>query len=116
MQTSSPEVAVADAAIQRIAMEAIQLLAKIRLVRFQIADHPYDDRILGRHVEDPLVVFQPGAGFHFDGAYYAERRRDLAIAIRQSRLIKDGVLLGRPRYALRTPRIEQMDVRIDDGH
>ena len=95
-------------------MEPFQVLAKVRLAGLQIPDRPDDDLVLRRHVEHPLVVLEPGAGFHFDRAYDAQRHGDLAIPVGQRRLVQDLVIFRRPGHALRARRVEQMNMRVDD--
>ncbi len=79
-EISVPEIAVTDAAEQRILVEAFKLAGKFRLARFEISDCAHDNRIFGSEVEHPLVVFEPGARFNFDGAHDAERLSDSSVA------------------------------------
>ena len=81
---------------------------------FQVSNRADDDRVLCGHVQDPLIVLQPGARFDLDGAHDAETFGNFAISAGQSRLVEYGVPLVGPRYALGTGRIEEMNVRIED--
>ena len=111
-----PQIAVSDAAEERMLPVAIEVLLELGLVGFQIADHADDDRVALRNVEHPEVVFDPGARFHFDRADRTQRHRQLAIAIGVGRH-GSGAGHARPavRRALRAGRIEKMNVRVDYG-
>jgi hypothetical protein len=56
-----------------VGREADQLVSEPRPTGFQVADEPQEKGVLGGQVQDPLVVFFPGAGFHDDRAGDSER-------------------------------------------
>lgn len=68
-----PQIAVADAAKQRIGVEAGQQFREISVFGAQIADHAQDDRIAGGLIEHPLIVLHQRAGLDHDGADDAQR-------------------------------------------
>src|ERR1035438_7442822 len=101
-QIPAPQVAIPDTSKQRVARETFQLAAELRMTGFQVSNNADDNRVFGGHVQDPLIVLQPRAAFDLDGAHDAETLGNLAISAGQSRLVEYGVLLVRPRHALRT--------------
>ena len=113
---AAPQVAAADAAEQPVLAIAIEILGKLRLLGFEVADHADDDRVALGDVEHPQVVFDPRAGFHLDRADDAQRPGQRAIprrrrGDRRTRRLRPGV-----RRSLRAIGIEQVDVRVDDGN
>src|SRR5579872_952644 len=115
-QVPAPQVSVANAAKQWITVKAFQLLVEIRLPRFQVSDGSDDDGIFGRNVQYPLIILQPRAALHLNRAHHSQTFRELAIALRQRRPVKDRVILGRPGNTLWAPRIEQMNMGVDNGY
>ena len=109
-----PQVAVADAAEQRVLVVAREHLREVGLVRFEVADDADDDRVAFGHLEDPQVVFDPRARFDLDRADDAERTRERGGSEEAGRVAAVPRLSGPVRDALRPPRIEEVDVRVDD--
>jgi hypothetical protein len=64
-------------------MEAFEVIAELRLARFQVSNGPDHDRVFSRYIQHPLVVLKPGAAFYFYGSHDAESLSDLAIPVRQ---------------------------------
>ncbi len=95
-------------------MEAGQMIPEMRIAGFQVSDSTHDDRISGRYVQNPLVVFQPWAAFDLYGADYAEPFGDLTISVRQRGAVEYGIVFGRPRNTLRPGWIKEMYVGIDN--
>ena len=112
---ASPEVAVADAAKQRVLVVALEVLGELGLVGLEIADHADDERILLRDLEDPQVVLDPRARLDLDGADHAQRDRELPIAFRVGSDAWHARRTG-VRRALRAIRVVQVNVRVDDGN
>src|SRR5580704_14670984 len=97
-------------------MEAFEVIAELRSARFQVSDGPDDDRVLGRNIQHPLVVLEPGAAFYFYGSHNAESLSNLAIPVRQCGPVEYRIILLRPGYALGAPRIEEMYMCVDDRY
>src|ERR1700691_4463358 len=97
-------------------MEAFEVIAELRLARFQVSNGPDDDCVFSRNIQQPLVVLEPGAGFYFDGSHDAEPLSDPAIPVRQRGPVEYLILLVRPGYALGAPRIEEMYMCVDDRY
>ena len=86
-QVPSPKVAATNAAKKRIAMESFQVFAEVRLLGLQIAYSSHNHRGLGGNVQHPLVVFQPGATFNFNGPHNPQTLCHLQVPSRQSRFV-----------------------------
>ena len=91
----SPQIALPDAAEQRVLVIAAEVFCELRFVGLEVADDADDDRIPLGDVEHPEVVFDPGTCLDFDGADGAKRGRELAIPIR----IRRDRRLSRRRWA-----------------
>jgi len=113
---SSPEIAAANPAEQRVLVISIEVLRKLRLLRLEIPDDAHDDRVTLRDFQDPEVVFDPWTRLDLDRADDTEWGREpaIAIGIRSNRRLTRRGTRTAVRRALRPRRIEEMDVRIDD--
>src|SRR5437899_11208145 len=81
-----PPIAVADPAKERVAMEAFQLPAEIRLARLEVANRANNNRVLCGDVQDPLIILEPRTALDLNRADDAEPLRNAAIPIGQCRL------------------------------
>ena len=86
---------------------------KFRLGGIETAHHADEQRIGIGALQDPEIVFDPGTGFHHNGADDAGAGNLLAIGFRQRQLRRLPLGPG-IRHALRAARIEQMNVGVDD--
>src|SRR2546425_18831 len=91
------------------------MFAKIRLPWKQIADLPHHNRLFGRYIQNPVVVFQPRTALGLDHAYHAERFCNSAVVRRQEGAINACLLRARPWHTLRARGVIQMYVRVDNG-
>src|SRR5437016_1973254 len=64
----APQIPIANAAKQRVAVITLQILRKLRLARLQVPHRADNNGVLGRDVQDPEVVFDPRARFDLDSA------------------------------------------------
>jgi hypothetical protein len=97
-------------------MESLQLLAEVRFLGLQVPHRSHNHRRFGGDVQHPLVILEPWTGFHLNGAHNSLTLGHLQVSLRQGRLVELCIVLGRPRDTLRAPRVEKVDVGIDDGY
>jgi hypothetical protein len=62
-----------DAAESSVGGEAEELVSELGPTGFEVADESQEKGVLGSQVQDPLVVFFPGAGFDDDCSGDSER-------------------------------------------
>lgn len=87
----------------------------------EAADHAYDPRHFREpggmpvgEIEEPLVVFHPGAQLDDDRSGGAERRRDSPPVFREHQAIQDIIRRGGPGHALGPRWIVEMNMRVDE--
>jgi len=96
-------------------MQSFELLAKILPPRHQITDLSHYNWLVGSYIQNPIIVFYPGAALSLDHTHYAEWLCNLAIIGGQETPIDASCLFRAwPWHALRARRIIEMDVRVDD--
>src|ERR1700724_3375017 len=83
--------------------------------RIEVSYEGDDERVIRSQIEHPLVVFEQRIGFDDNRAGDAQALRSGGEIGGQSAPIKQRIVLGRPRNALRTGGIVKMDVGIDDA-
>ena len=76
----------------------------------EVADEAADEFVLGREVEDPLIIFDEGTGLHNHRARDAVFQR---IIRGKNGPIENGVILWRPRDTPRSGWIIEVGVGID---
>ncbi len=79
LHVPAPEIRKADADIERVLVQPGEMLAEIRMAGKQVADLAHHDRLLGGHVQNPVIVFHPGTAFGLDHADHAVGFGDLAV-------------------------------------
>ncbi len=105
-----------QSAEQGICAKAFQIHGKLRLTRIEVADETDNDRIVPGKVKHPLIVLQPGAGFDHHDPDDAQSFRQFAEIFRQMGFVQRLNIFGRPRNALWSCGIIEVDVGINCGN
>ena len=85
-----------------------EIRGEIVRAKGQMADEPDDEGIVGGKVENPLVVFQPGAGLDHDGARHRSGFGQGAVFGRQDFAVENLLLAPGPGDALRPGGVVEM--------
>ena len=114
VEVTVPDVAVADAEVERVFVEAFEVFGEVCVIGFEVADHAGHDGFVGHDVEYPLVIFEQGAAFEFYRTDDIEAFDQIAEEGRGGGFV-DGAIFGRPGNAAGAVHIEEVDVAVDDG-
>ena len=97
-------------------MQPFQVLLIRGGSRNQVANHAYDDGMVGRLVQHPIVVGSQRAGFDHDSPDDSQRAGNAGITIGQARPDRERCPSSQARDASRTSGIKKMNVRVDHGY
>ena len=113
------ELSVVDAAHthaheERVRRQTAEGVGSRSIPQIHVPDERHDGRLSRSEIENPVVVLEAVAGLYHDSAAYPVRRRDRQEVLRKYGSVEDRVVGRRPVNALRSRRIVEVGVRVDD--
>ena len=95
--------------------EAEELVPKAGLAGLQVTHQTDEEGVLCGQIEDPLVVFFPGAGFDDDGGGDAQGFGQCAEVSGEDSAVQHGIVFGGPWNALWPGGVVEVCVCVDDA-